>query len=33
VHRRLILFFPGRDRLPQVALVVQGKPSPGSCDA
>jgi hypothetical protein len=30
VHHRLILFFPGRDRIPHVMLVVQGKPPPGS---
>jgi hypothetical protein len=31
VHRRLILFFPRRDRIPHVMLVVQGKPPLGSC--
>jgi hypothetical protein len=31
VHRRLIPFFPGRDCLPHVALVVQGKPPTESC--
>jgi hypothetical protein len=31
VHRRLTLFFPERDHVPHVMLVVQGKLPPESC--